>query len=1460
MPRNQLIGYNGKFWRLIDAFSYTGADQPFTLSSGKYLFVCKGGKSTYHDDATNVDLTNYGGTSYGIINLTEQTTFHAVVGGNVNSSIEGGFNGGANGNLPYSTYVTGIGGAGASDIRLLEYDPNEYPTYDSSNNMIEPNLDKTYYYDSSYDASSQTADQHKYLAVEYIKAYKDSGYIDTGFYDSNLSRIQIDVIFEKQNNRNTIAPFACWNGSNLKDGGLTLYTRYNSTNNEVKFARGDGTNEQSVNIDLKFGERVLVDITHHKVSVNIGGKEISSYDIGDANTEWVESQTSVYVNAIHKAGYSADTNCTAVITLYGFKGYNNNVLESDLVPVKRVSDNKCGLFNTVDNTFHEPNTESNNKYWLAGPTKFTTPSLNSRLIVAGGAGGVYYGTLYPYYTDYYFYNGKYGFGGLNGGPVYWVSSNVNLNYMAYASQTKGHAFGYGGQPNQFTSGFVGSQSGSGGGGGGWYGGFSSYSKNVSTNYLSTNGGGGSSYVLTSSSYKPSGYNPNSKYYMTNPLMTPSDALEPGVYVYKETSLESGDVVEFPCIGDGEHIILPPGEYKFQCYGGNGGSTYRWIESSKGGYSEGIFKTDNPRNVYVYVGGSGGPSHILYNFDLSVNETLTNATLFTNAFNGGGKVDLSAAQRVSNGGGGTDIRIDEDSLYNRIIVAGGGGSQGSGMDNNSATPRYSGGVGGGETGEKPTDGNGTNYGGGGQTGTPATDGSHPETQGTFGIGGLCYNRSTRYPGVGGGGWFGGNGSIATSNNATPLGGAGGSGFVLTSSTELISGYNLTHDDDLTNAYTLAGGNNLGPNMSKAVITCNNIYAKIICEDDEGFKYYNNSNNTWTFLPSQRLTPEVFEEYGSLLTTDTGLVGDTYKVYLYDESESASKLVLDIVPPRQIVDIDTQLSLNISNYNLDEQPYDPLKYNVKCQSVKVPDVETGELITHIKLIIDKLAITDNAYKAYGAYLIYNESDQPHEYLKLDEDGKHRLFKHYITNDDSGEIIVEERTMELGNPEDYRDPVTGMITTHQSLLPVGSNSKIPLKYFNIADQDTTNVFSCMITNYGPIVYVLYVIDTAVQTKILLIKSLNLRTETIDSILRTPLTSFYYNPNVTPINGFLADSEYFYLSTNLSQGTIDDRRSLTKINIISGTISRTARSDYDIYIYYGGQIQWLDNTHIILLSSANDHCVMIYDTENDLWTHKNLSDNNTSENPYRFAIGSRYFIITTSTNPSVIKVYDIDTFTLVTKITTSTSSNYYFPCITYNSGKFYIVNYTSFIDVLDEETLTLNRLANISPITGATFVRYVNGALYITQEGTTNNTSNKIIIYRIPENVHSIIYTPWTSLNSTATGGGTGYWFEPHEMNGTFFYGINTVIASDYTGYSKYKFGKKFNQNYMSFTTENIDNITYDDRFITVDSIGTYIHDGDIEYQFSEYDTNHITYCEVNKSDYGIIKNSSISSEDPS
>lgn len=77
---------------------------------------------------------------------------------------------------------------------------------------------------------------------------------------------------------------------------------------------------------------------------------------------------------------------------------------------------------------------------------------------------------------------------------------------------------------------------------------------------------------------------------------------------------------------------------------------------RGGYSEGEIKLTKGTKLYVYVGGRGNHG------------TSTAYTAHSGGgYNGGG----NAGYGGGGGGGATDIRIGGDTLYDRVIVAGGG---------------------------------------------------------------------------------------------------------------------------------------------------------------------------------------------------------------------------------------------------------------------------------------------------------------------------------------------------------------------------------------------------------------------------------------------------------------------------------------------------------------------------------------------------------------------------------------------------------------------------------------------------------------------------------------------------------------------------------------------------------------------------------------------------------------------
>ena len=147
---------------------------------------------------------------------------------------------------------------------------------------------------------------------------------------------------------------------------------------------------------------------------------------------------------------------------------------------------------------------------------------------------------------------------------------------------------------------------------------------------------------------------------------------------------SGQVLNYDYTGGVQSIMLPPGSYKLECWGAQGGYRSSSLYSGKGGYSVGELTLNEETTLYIQVGGSG------------------NTGKTSGGYNGGGKRNA-----YNGGGGGTDIRIGQDSLFARVIVAGGGGSDGAG--------NKSGMYGGGESGGSSTESYGAGGFGGTQTG-------------------------------------------------------------------------------------------------------------------------------------------------------------------------------------------------------------------------------------------------------------------------------------------------------------------------------------------------------------------------------------------------------------------------------------------------------------------------------------------------------------------------------------------------------------------------------------------------------------------------------------------------------------------------------------------------------------------------------------------------------------------------
>lgn len=479
-----------------------------------------------------------------------------------------------------------------------------------------------------------------------------------------------------------------------------------------------------------------------------------------------------------------------------------------------------------------------------------TDSLHARVIVAGGGGG----------------GGEDNeTGGYGGGETGGTSGSGTPGSQTAPS---GY-FGIGGHTSYD----------GGGGGGGWYGACPAGGQTTpatSNNGDDTSGSpGGSGYVYTSSTVSsyPSGCLLNSSYYLTdaqtiagnNSFVSPTGSSETGhsgngycritviecknvaLYTRINNSMKKATafyfklnnnkmygvgsansncaVMNFDYTGSIQTATLTPGRYKLECWGaqgGNGssnGSSNINAVGGLGGYSVGTITLSKTQKVYIYSGGKG--------------QTKSNTGSYSTVnggFNGGGSNYTYGSG--GSGGGGSDIRIGTDSLYARVIVAGGGSGTGW---------TIKGAAGGGESGLSNYNSSscGTQK-NGGSTYTPGQNGT--VTVGSFGIGGNGSGSSEGGSG-GGGGWYGGGGAGYTG------GSGGGSGYVYTSTTasNYPSGCLLNSSYYLTEAQTITGNQSFpSPTGSTETGHSGNGYVRITNLTPIQYGLYVKTNSGWKHI--------------------------------------------------------------------------------------------------------------------------------------------------------------------------------------------------------------------------------------------------------------------------------------------------------------------------------------------------------------------------------------------------------------------------------------------------------------------------------------------------------------------------------------------------------------------------------------------------------------------------------------
>lgn len=885
-------------------FDYTGAVQTVTLPKGTYKLECWGAQGGYSSSNSGIEvgMGGKGGYSAGTITLNQKTLIYIYTGGvgsiSGNGKADGGFpNGGSS--WASSTSEGAGGGGGSSDIRIGTdslyarvivagggggggednetggYGGGETGGTSGSGTPGSQTAPSGYFgigghtsYDGggggggwygAYPAGGQTTPATGSSGSDTSGSPGGSGYVYTSATASNYpsgcllnSSYYLSAAKTIAGNTSFTSPTGSSETGHSGNGycritvieckNTALYTRINNSmkkatafyfklNNNKMYGVGSANYNGSVmNFDYTGSVQTA--------TLAPGTYKLECWGAQGGNSN---QSNGTYGNG-GKGGYSTgilnvSTNTTIYITVGG-QG-QNGVLNTRTAGGFNGGGDGYGTHNfgvggggggASDISLTSP-VFSHSSYFINNIRD--TNSLLSRIIVAGGGGSAGYDV-----------SNNAANGGAGGGTT---GQDGLSNRVYHGTGGKQTTFGTGGsseEPNRYS---VQAKFGCGasasnstdvapGGGGGWYGG--------GLHCDSAGGGSGYVYTPTTASNYPSGCLLNSAYYLSNAqtiagnqsFPSPTGGTETGhsgngyVRITKLTNIiylthANNDIMDFNYTGSTQSKTLKPGTYTIECWGGQGG-TYSSYIGGYGGYSKGTITLTKTTTVYVSVGGAGSSSSTAA------------------GFNGGG-TGISSGR---GGGGATDVRIGQNSLYSRVIVAGGGG--GAGVTSANANPC---GCGGGEYGG---DGYYNNTTGSYTTGQNRSGGSASQTAGgitwstgtqaTFGQGG---NASGYSCGGGGGGWYGGGGAYDSDSDSDGRWGGGGSGYVYTSSTakNYPNGCLLNSTHYLTNAQTIAGNTSFtSPTGSAETGHTGNGFCRITNLNPTQYGLYVKTNSGWKHI--------------------------------------------------------------------------------------------------------------------------------------------------------------------------------------------------------------------------------------------------------------------------------------------------------------------------------------------------------------------------------------------------------------------------------------------------------------------------------------------------------------------------------------------------------------------------------------------------------------------------------------
>lgn len=866
-------------------FDYTGAVQAIALPKGIYKLECWGAQGGYSSSNSGIEvgMGGKGGYSVGTITLNQKTPIYIYAGGvgsiSGSGKADGGFpNGGSSwasntsegagggggssdirigtDSLHARVIVAGGGGGGGEDNETGGYGGGETGGASGSGTPGSQTAPSGYFGiggHTSYDgggggggwygacpAGGQTTPATSNSGDDTSGSPGGSGYVYTSSTAKNYPNGCLVNSTHYLTNAKTIAgntSFPSPSGTSETGHSGNGYCRITviECNSTALYAKVNNSLKKATSIYFKMNNKIYGIGADNSSNTNMnfsytGSVQTATLDPGKYILECWGAQGGSYSSYSGGAGgYSIGTITLSQRTnLYIYVGGQPATQTSTGATSGGFNGGGAGCSRTYNYSTYGQGGGG------ASDIRIGQDSFYARVIVAGGGGG---SSSEDSFTT------KYG-GGISGG------SSVS-GYGA--TQTSAGTNGLFGQGGAATTSGTNYNYGSGGGGGGFYGGGACSSYSDSTNYRTYNGGG-SGYVYTSNtaSNYPSGCLLNSSYYLTNAqtisgnqnFQSPTGDTETGhvgngyVKITKLTDTiylsSNSDVIDFDYTGAVQSVTLNAGTYTLECWGAQGGYRSSSSYGGAGGYSIGTLSLSSKTTLYIYVGGSG-------NSVTSANSS----GYYPGGFNGGGYRNT-----YKGGGGATDIRIGTDSLYSRVIVAGGGGSDGSSSQ--------SGGYAGGTSGARGSFGYGSYGYGGNQTATysslnaiasQGTNNNSSDCAAGFGFGGFgCYS-SFGYGGAGGGGWYGGQGTYPDGSGDDDGGGGGGSGYVYTSSTakNYPQGCLLNSSYYLTDAQTIAGNQAFtSPEGTSETGHSGNGFCRITNMTPKQYGMFIKRNGAWTHI--------------------------------------------------------------------------------------------------------------------------------------------------------------------------------------------------------------------------------------------------------------------------------------------------------------------------------------------------------------------------------------------------------------------------------------------------------------------------------------------------------------------------------------------------------------------------------------------------------------------------------------